>query len=82
MRPYHAPISSGTPAYRKFALALVIAGLATFSLLYSVQSLLPVFAREFKVSASEASLVVSLATGSMAMALLVASAHSSPSTTT
>jgi YNFM family putative membrane transporter len=67
------PISSGTAAYRRLSLALVIAGLATFSLLYSVQSLLPVFAKEFKVSAGEASLVVSLATGVMAITLLVAS---------
>jgi YNFM family putative membrane transporter len=67
------PISSGTPAYRKLSLALLIAGFATFSLLYSVQSLLPIFAQSFKVSAAEASLVVSLATGAMALTLLVAS---------
>ena len=66
-------ISAGTPAYRRFALALVIAGLSTFALLYSVQSLLPIFARDFHVSAAESSLVVSLATGAMAMMLLVAS---------
>ena len=66
-------ISAGTPAYRRLALALVIAGLSTFALLYSVQSLLPVFAREFHVSAAESSLVVSLATGAMALMLLVAS---------
>ena len=67
------PISSGTPAYRKLSLALLIAGFATFSLLYSVQSLLPIFAQRFKVSAGEASLVVSLATGAMALTLLIAS---------
>ena len=67
------PISSGTPAYRKLAVALLIAGFSTFSLLYSVQSLLPVFAQSFNVSAGEASLVVSLATGAMALTLLVAS---------
>jgi len=66
-------IAAGTPAYRRLALALVIAGLATFALLYSVQSLLPVFAHEFNVSAAESSLVVSLATGAMALMLLVAS---------
>ena len=71
--PPHVPISSGTPAYRRLSVSLVIAGLATFSLLYSVQSLLPVFAQEFKVSAGEASLVVSLATGAMAITLLIAS---------
>ena len=68
-----SPISVGTPAYRKLAIALTITGFATFSLLYSVQSLLPVFARSFNVSAGEASLVVSAATGAMAIALLVAS---------
>src|SRR3954463_6739339 len=66
-------ISAGTPAYRRLALALLIAGVSTFALLYSVQSLLPVFAREFHVSAAESSLVVSLATGAMALMLLVAS---------
>jgi len=66
-------ICAGTPAYRRFALALVIAGLSTFALLYSVQSLLPVFAHEFRVSAAESSFVVSLATGAMALMLLVAS---------
>jgi YNFM family putative membrane transporter len=66
-------ISAGTPAYRRFALALVIAGLATFALLYSVQSLLPVFANEFHVSAAESSLAVSLATAAMALMLLIAS---------
>jgi YNFM family putative membrane transporter len=67
------PISAGTNAYRKFSLALVIAGFATFSLLYSVQSLLPVFSRTFGVSAGAASLVVSLATGPLAIALIAAS---------
>jgi YNFM family putative membrane transporter len=67
------PLSAGTPAYRRLSLALVIAGLVTFSLLYSVQSLLPVFAQEFKVSAEQASLAVSLATGAMAVTLLIAS---------
>ena len=71
--PPASPISVGTPAYRKLAIALTITGFATFSLLYSVQSLLPVFARGFNVSAGEASLVVSAATGAMAIALLVAS---------
>lgn len=71
--PPASPITVGTPAYRKLAIALTVTGFATFSLLYSVQSLLPVFARSFNVSAGEASLVVSAATGAMAIALLVAS---------
>ncbi len=68
-----AAIHAGTPEYRRLALALIIAGFATFSLLYCVQSLLPVFSQEFHVSAGEASLVVSLATGALALTLLIAS---------
>jgi MFS transporter, YNFM family, putative membrane transport protein len=67
------PIFAGTAAYRKFCIALVIAGLSTFSLLYNVQSLLPIFANTFHVSAGEASLAVSLATGPLAFVLIVAS---------
>jgi YNFM family putative membrane transporter len=67
------PVSAGTATYRKLSLAMVIAGFATFSLLYSVQSLLPVFSRTFQVSAGEASLVVSLATGPLAIVLIIAS---------
>ena len=73
MEPNSDLISAGTPRYRKLSLALVIAGFSTFSLLYCVQSLLPIFARDFKVSAAEASLAVSLATGALAVALLLAS---------
>jgi MFS transporter, YNFM family, putative membrane transport protein len=71
--PDSGPISVGTAAYRKFSLAMVIAGFATFSLLYSVQSLLPIFSQAFHVSAGEASLVVSLATGPLAITLIAAS---------
>src|ERR1700761_3452489 len=67
------PISAGTPAYRKLALALLIAGLTPFAMLYSVQALLPILSRTFHVGAGEASLVVSLATGAMAVTLLLAS---------
>jgi YNFM family putative membrane transporter len=68
-----ALLVSGTAEYRKLSIALVIAGLATFSVLYSVQALLPALAASFQVSAASASLVVSAATGAMALTLLVAS---------
>jgi YNFM family putative membrane transporter len=71
--PDTSPIHAGTAAYRKFSIALVIAGLSTFSLLYNVQSLLPIFANTFHVSAGEASLAVSLATGPLAFVLIAAS---------
>ena len=52
------------------------AGFATFALLYCVQPLLPVFAREFGLSAAESSLSLSLTTGLLAPAMIVAGALS------
>lgn len=54
------------------ALALFAAGFATFALLYCVQPLMPVFGREFRVSAAESSLPMSLTTGVLAPAMIVA----------
>src|SRR5689334_23605136 len=71
--PLSVPITAGTPEYRRLRLALLITGFTTFDLLYCVQSLLPIFSRTFEVSAAEASLLVSLATGPMALMLLFAS---------
>jgi len=49
-------IHQGTPEFRRTNLALFSAGFATFALLYCVQPLMPVFARDFNVSAAESSL--------------------------
>jgi YNFM family putative membrane transporter len=70
------PIAKGSPAYRRLTLALLFAGFSTFSLLYSVQPLLPLFASQFGVSAEAASLAVSLATGPLAIGILFAGALS------
>lgn len=77
MSPLSLPASDpghakGTPAYRRLTLAMLFAGFSTFSLLYSVQPLLPEFARDFHLSAEAASLAVSLATGPLAVAILFA----------
>lgn len=56
--------------------ALFLAGFSTFSLLYCVQPLLPRFAQQFKIGATESSLVMSLTTGFLAMAILCAGALS------
>ena len=58
------------------SLALFAAGFSTFSLLYCVQPLLPAFARDFQVGPAEASLALSLTTGFLALAILVAGAVS------
>ena len=69
-------ITRGTPAYRRLTLAMLFAGFSTFSLLYSVQPLLPVFATRFGLDAENASLAVSLATGPLAIGILFAGALS------
>jgi YNFM family putative membrane transporter len=56
--------------------ALFLAGFSTFSLLWCVQSLLPVFARHFDLNAAASSLAVSLATSFLAVAILCAAAAS------
>ncbi len=65
-------IALGTPAYRRLTLAMLFAGFSTFSLLYSVQPLLPLFAAQFGLTAEGASLAVSLATGPLAIGILFA----------
>ncbi|SEL32794.1 MFS transporter, YNFM family, putative membrane transport protein [Roseateles sp. YR242] len=66
----------GTPAYRRITFALFLAGFTTFSLLYSVQPLLPLFAHEFQVGAAASALSLSLATGCLAFAIMCAGALS------
>lgn len=66
----------GTSAYRRASLALFLSGFATFSLLYCVQPLLPIFAQEFAVSPAESSLSLSLSTGFLAIAIVCAAAVS------
>lgn len=62
----------GEAGYRRITIALSAAGLATFALVYSTQTLLPEFARTFSVTAAESTLSVSLTTVGLGIALLVA----------
>ena len=62
--PRTRPIARGDPAFARVTAAFFLGGFATFALLYSVQPLLPLFARDFDVSPAIASLSLSLATGS------------------
>ena len=61
-----------TPAFRRVTLALVAAGFSTYALLYCVQPLLPVFSQSFGVSPSVSSLSLSVTTGTLAIAMLIA----------
>lgn len=65
-------IARGAPAFRHASLALFLAGFSTFSLLYCVQPLLPVFAEEFGVSPAQSALTMSLATALLALAIMCA----------
>jgi len=69
-------IHHGTPEFRRTNLALFSAGFATFALLYCVQPLMPVFAREFQISAAQSSLSLSLTSGLIAPMMIVAGAVS------
>ena len=69
-------VEAGTPAYRRISLALVLAGFATFSLLYCVQPVLPELAAHFGLGAANSSFALSVSTGCLAVAIFVAGALS------
>src|SRR5476649_528132 len=66
-------IQTGTREYANVSRAMLIGGFATFALLYGMQPLMPVFAREFQINPAAASGVLSAATGAMALSLIPAS---------
>ncbi|MEV5549071.1 MFS transporter [Streptomyces sp. NPDC052309] len=76
-----APVSDsrmtpGGPGYRRMSLALFLAGVATFALLYSTQALLPLISGDMGVTAGDASWTVAAATGGLAVFVLPMSALS------
>ncbi|MCW2737012.1 MFS transporter, partial [Nocardioides sp.] len=68
----HAPHRPGSDGYRRIMVAMFAAGMATFVLLYDVQSLLPELVEAFAVSPTHATLALSLTTAALAVTLLVA----------
>ena len=69
-------MAPGGPGYRRMSLALFLAGVATFALLYSTQALLPLISADLGVAAGEASWTVAAATGGLALFVLPMSALS------
>lgn len=69
-------IEKGSVEFRRTNLAMFAAGFSTFALLYCVQPLMPVFSHEFGISAAESSLSLSLTSGFLAVAMLIASSLS------
>lgn len=64
-------IEKGTPMFMRTVLALFSGGFATFALLYFVQPMMPLFSREFSINAAQSSLILSVATGMLAIGLLI-----------
>lgn len=63
-------VEKGSPAYLKVNVALFIAGFTIFSILYSVQPLIPHFTETFHVNKTTASLPLSTTTLTLAFAML------------
>lgn len=63
-------VNRGSKAYIKIIVALFISGFTIFSILYSVQPLIPHFTQSFNVSETVASLALSAATLTLAFAML------------
>ncbi|MCW2810251.1 MAG: Major facilitator superfamily [Friedmanniella sp.] len=66
------PYRAGQTGYRRASLALFVAGIAVFALLYAPQPLLPQLRERFAVSPAAATLSISLTTLGLALGLLVA----------
>lgn len=64
-------LARGTKAYRSANWALFAAGFSTFSLMYCVQPLLPLFSAHFGVSPTQSSLSLSLTTGLLALSIFM-----------
>lgn len=60
----------GTAGYRRLNLAMVLAGLAAFGLLYATQPVLPQLAAAYGVAPTLASLAVSASTGALALTVI------------
>ncbi len=74
--PQASWVVRGSPAYRRISLALFLAGFVTFSLLYCVQPLLPIFADHFNVTPAASALSLSLSTACLAISNMLAGALS------
>ena len=67
-----APIDAAHPHYRWISLAMFAGGFATFSMLYSVQALMPLFAQTFHLSAAAASMTLSASSLTLALCMIPA----------
>ena len=66
-------IAAGSAEFKRVNRAMAFGGFSTFALLYSVQPLMPLLARDFALTPAQSSLALSISTGPLALALLVSS---------
>jgi YNFM family putative membrane transporter len=64
-------IEKDTPMFMRTVLALFCGGFATFAVLYCVQPMMPLLSQEFSINAAQSSLILSVATGMLAIGLLI-----------
>lgn len=69
-QPSGAALRPQDPRFRRALLALFATGLAAFAMIYVVQPVLPLVSRDLGVNATQASLLVSVATFAIAVAVL------------
>ncbi|MGZ5200406.1 MAG: MFS transporter [Telluria sp.] len=69
----HSAIAVGTPDFKRINRAMAFGGFSTFALIYCVQPLMPLLARDFGLTPAQSSLALSLTTGMLAVALLASS---------
>jgi YNFM family putative membrane transporter len=63
-------IEFGTPAYRRIFISMLLGSTVTFAILYSPQTLIHTFSKEFNISPSTASFTISFATFALAVSML------------
>jgi YNFM family putative membrane transporter len=69
-------LQHGTTGFKKANFALFAGGFITFSILYDVQPLLPIFTKEFNVTAATGSLTLSVTTFTLALSMILISSLS------
>jgi YNFM family putative membrane transporter len=66
-------IAAGSPAFKRINRAMVFGGFSTFALLYCVQPLMPLLARQFTLTPAQSSLALSVSSAALALSLLFSS---------
>jgi YNFM family putative membrane transporter len=66
-------IAAGSPAFKRINRAMAFGGFSTFALLYCVQPLMPLLARQFALTPAQSSLALSVSTAALALSLVLSS---------